>query len=88
MMDYHKGLRNAGYICQRLAILGGILWLLNCLFFFVEYFSAGIRIPNFHEIIAGYGGALIAAIVPILMLYCVGGVINVLLDIEVNTRKS
>jgi hypothetical protein len=88
MMDYHKGLRNAAYICQRLGILGGVLWIINCLFFFFEFFTSGPHIPNFREIIAGYGGALIAAIVPIIMIYCIGGVVNLLLDIEANTRKS
>ena len=87
-MEYHKGLRTVGYLCMRLSILGGILWVLNALFFFVEYFNHGFHIPNFHDVIAGYGGALIAAIVPILFLYCVGGAINVLLDIEANTRKQ
>jgi hypothetical protein len=88
MMEYRKGLRNAAYVCQRLGILGGILWIINCLFFFVEFFSNGAHLPNFREVIAGYGGALIAAIVPIIMIYCIGGVVALLLDIEANTRKS
>ena len=87
-MEKHKGLRNAAYICQRLAIIGGIVWIVNCLIFFVQYFSAGMRLPNFHEMIQGYGGALIASIVSILLLYAAGGVIGLLLDIEANTRKS
>jgi hypothetical protein len=87
-MDYHKGLRTASYVCMRLSILGGVLWGLNVVFFFIGYFSEGFHLPNFRELIAGYGGALIAAIVPILLLYSIGGVVNLLLDIEANTRKS
>jgi hypothetical protein len=87
-MDRHKSLRNAAYVCQRLALLGGILWALNCVIFFIQYFSAGMQIPSFREVVEGYGGALIATIVSILLLYAAGGVIGLLLDIEANTRKS
>ena len=87
-MDKYKGLRNAAYICQKLALIGGVLWLLNSIFFFVQYFSDGMQLPNIRDVIEGYGGALIAAIIPILMLYNAGGVINLLLDIEANTKKS
>jgi hypothetical protein len=86
-MDKYKGLRNAAYLCQRMGILGGILWILNAAFFFFQYFSEGMKVPDIRSLINGYGGALIAAIVPVLMLYAVGGVINLLLDIEANTRK-
>ena len=87
-MERNKGLRNAAYVCQRLAIVGGIVWLINCIMFFVQYFSSGVRLPNFREVIEGYGGTLIAAIVPILLLYAAGGAIGLLLDIEANTRRS
>ncbi len=87
-MEKNKGLRNAAYICQRLAIIGGIVWLVNCAIFFVQYFSGGVHIPNFRDVIEGYGGALMASIVSILLLYAAGGAINLLLDIEANTRKS
>jgi hypothetical protein len=87
-MDKYKGLRNAAYICQRMGLLGGVLWLLNAVFFFVQYFSEGMKIPDIRVMVQGYGGALIAAIVPVLMLYSVGGVIGLLLDIEANTKKS
>jgi len=87
-MENHKGLRNAAYVCQRLALVGGVLWVLNALFFFVQYFSDGMKVPNFRALIEGYGGALIAAIVPILLLYAAGGVVNLLLNIELNTRRT
>ncbi len=87
-MMNHKGLRNAAYICQRLAVVGGILWALNAIFFFVQYFSDGMKIPDFRSLIQSYGGTLIAAVVPVLLLYAAGGVINLLLDIEANTRRS
>ena len=87
-MDKHKGLRNVAYICQRLALVGGVLWILNCVLFFIKFFSSGLVLPDIRGIIEGYGGVLIASIVPILMLYTVGGVVGLLLDIEANTRKS
>ena len=87
-MDRYKGLRNAAYVCQKLAFFGGILWLINAVIFFWQYFSTGMRIPDFRSLIDSYGGALIAAVVPILLLYAAGGVVNLLLDIEANTRKS
>ena len=86
-MDKYKGLRNASYLFQKLGILGVVLWVINALVFFVSYFSQGMKIPNVRELIEGYGGTLMAAIIPILLLYAAGGVINLLLDIEVNTRK-
>ncbi|MBI1807181.1 MAG: hypothetical protein HYR76_09045 [Ignavibacteria bacterium] len=87
-MDDNKGLRNAAYLCQRLALLGGVLWVLNAAFFFVQYFSEGMRVPDFRVLISNYGGTLIAAIVPILLLYGAGGVITLLLKIEGNTRRA
>ncbi|HZY10880.1 MAG TPA: hypothetical protein VFF29_06965 [Bacteroidota bacterium] len=87
-MDKYKGLRNAAFICQKLAFLGGIIWVINSVLFFIQYFSAGMQFPNFRDLVSTYGGALIAAIIPILMLYNVGGVIYLLLDIEQNTRKK
>ena len=86
-MDQHKGLRNAAYVCQKLAIFGGVLWVINVVIFFVQYFSAGMQWPNFRIFVEGYGGGIIAAIIPILLLYAAGGVINLLLKIEENTRK-
>ena len=86
-MDQHKGLRNAAYVCQKLAIFGGALWAINVVIFFVQYFSAGMQWPNFRVFVEGYGGGIIAAIIPILLLYAAGGVINLLLKIEENTRK-
>ena len=87
-MDRHKGLRNAAYVCQRIALLGGVLWAFNCVLFFIQYFSDGMRLPSFRDIVEGYGGALIASIVSVLLLYAAGGAIGLLLDIEANTRKS
>lgn len=87
-MDKNKGLRNAAYVCQRLALVGGVLWALNCVIFFVQYFSAGMSLPSFRDVVQGYGGALIASIVSVLLLYAAGGAIGLLLDIESNTRKS
>jgi hypothetical protein len=87
-MGNTKGLRNAAYICQRLALVGGILWVLNSVFFFIQYFSDGMRMPDFRALISSYGGTLIAAIVPVLLLYAAGGAINLLLEIEGNTRRS
>ena len=87
-MEHHKSLRTAGYVCQRLALLGGVFWALNAVFFFVQYFSDGMRLPDFRTLVASYGGTLIAAIVPVLLLYAAGGVVNLLLDIEANTRKA
>lgn len=87
-MDRYKGLRNAAYVCQRLAMFGGILWVLNAVVFFFQYFSDGMKLPDFRSLIAGYGGTIIAAIVPILLLYAAGGAVNLLLDIEANTRRS
>lgn len=87
-MGNNKGLRNAAYVCQRLAVVGGILWALNAVFFFFQYFSDGMRLPDFRALISSYGGTLIAAIVPVLLLYAAGGAINLLLDIEANTRRS
>jgi uncharacterized membrane protein len=84
----NKGLRNMAYICQKMSFIGGILWLINILLFFVECFSGGTRLHSVKLLLEGYGGALIAAIVPILMLYFMGGVIYLLLDIEANTRKT
>ena len=55
-MNNYKGLRNAAYVCQRLALIGGVLWVLNCFFFFAQFFSAGLRL-NFHDVIENYGGA-------------------------------
>jgi hypothetical protein len=86
-MDKYKGLRNAAYVCQKLAILGGVLWVINAVIFFIQYFSGGMCLPDFRGLVEGYGGALIAAVIPILMLYNVGGIIYVLLDIEANTKK-
>lgn len=87
-MDKYKGLRNIAYVCQKLAIIGGVLWVINVIVFFVQYFSSGMQLPDFRTLVGTYGGALIAAIVPILMLYNVGGIIYVLLDIEANTRRQ
>ena len=87
-MDNHKGLRNAAYVCQRLALVGGVLWVLNAIYFFVQYFSDGMKVPDFRSLIEGYGGTLMAAIVPILLLYAAGGVVNLLLNIEMNTRRT
>jgi hypothetical protein len=87
MVNY-KGLRNAAYVCQRLAIVGGVLWALNAAFFFFQYFSDGMKVPDFRSLISSYGGTLIAAIVPVLLLYAAGGAINLLLDIEANTRRT
>jgi hypothetical protein len=87
-MDKYKGLRNVSYLCQKLGMLGIILWIINAVIFFVSYFSEGMKVPNFRELIQGYGGALMASIIPILLLYAAGGVINLLLDLEVNTRKT
>ena len=87
-METYKGLRNAAYICQRLALFGGIFWAINVAIFFVQYFSSGMKFPDFRSLVEGYGGTLIAAIVPILLLYAAGGVINLLLNIEANTRKA
>ncbi len=87
-MDKYKGLRNAAYVCQKLAVIGGVLWLVNALVFFWQYFSAGMRLPDFRAVIDNYGGGLIAAIVPILLLYAAGGVVNLLLNIEANTQKQ
>ena len=86
-MEQHKGLRNAAYVCQKLALFGGVLWIINVVLFFVQYFSAGMQWPNFRMFVEGYGGGIIAAIIPILLLYAAGGVINLLLKIEENTRK-
>ena len=86
-MEQHKGLRNAAYVCQKLALFGGVLWVINVVLFFVQYFSAGMQWPNFRVFVEGYGGGIIAAIIPILLLYAAGGVINLLLKIEENTRK-
>lgn len=87
-MDYHKGLRTAGYVCQKLALVGGVFWAINVVFFFWQYFSEGMRLADFRTLIEGYGGTLIAVIVPILLLYAAGGVVNLLLQIEANTRKA
>jgi len=86
-MDKYKGLRTISYICQKLAILGVVLWVLNAIFFFIQYLSEGFQLPDIRGFIASYGGTLIAAIVPILLLYAAGGVISLLMDIESNTRK-
>jgi hypothetical protein len=86
-MDKHKGIRNVAYICQKMSIIGGIVWILNVIFFFIQYFSAGMKIPDIRDVMQSYGGALIAAIVPILMLYAVGGILYLLIDIETNTHK-
>jgi hypothetical protein len=86
-MEQHKGLRNAAYVCQKLALFGGVLWIINVVLFFVQYFSAGMQWPNFRVFVEGYGGGIIAAIIPILLIYASGGVINLLLKIEENTRK-
>ena len=86
-MDKYNGLRNVAYLCKRLALLGGVLWFLNSIYYLVEFFSGGLRLPNIRETIAGYGGAIIASLVAVLLLYAVGGLINLLLDIEENTRR-
>jgi len=86
-MDQNKGLRNAAYLCQKLALFGGILWIINVVIFFIQYFSDGMKWPDFRTFVEGYGGGIIAAIIPILLLYAAGGVINLLLKIEENTRK-
>ena len=86
-MDKCKGLRNAAYVCQKMGILGGVLWVINAIFFFIQFFSEGMQTLDLRSLLASYGGVLIYTIVPVLMLYNVGGVINLLLDIEANTRK-
>lgn len=86
-MDKYKGLKNAAYLCQKMGILGGILWVINAIFFFIQYFSEGMKFPDIRVLVEGYGGALIGAIVPILLLYAAGGVIYLLIDIEANTKK-
>lgn len=83
-----KGLHTAAYLCQKLAIIGGIIWIINVIIFFVQYFSEGMKWPDFRIFIEGYGGGIIAAIIPILLLYSAGGVINLLIKIEENTRKT
>jgi hypothetical protein len=85
-MDHLKGLRSVAQFCQRLGILGGVFWVINALFFFVEWFK-NMSLPDVRGIISGYGGALIATIIPIVLIYAVGGVINLLISIEENTRK-
>jgi hypothetical protein len=87
-MDQFKGLRTAAYVCQKLAVFGGILWVINALIFFWQYFSSGMKLADFRMFIESYGGTLIAAIVPILLLYAAGGAVNLLLQIESNTRKT
>ena len=74
-MGNNKGLRNAAYICQRLSIVGGILWALNAIFFFVQYFSDGMKLPDFiisgiplatlnREQVLGLVGAISRALAP------------------------
>ena len=71
-----------------MAVVGGVIWVINAILFFVQFFSQGAQAPNLRSVVEGYGEALIAAIVWILMLYAAGGVINLLLDIEANQRKT
>lgn len=85
-MDKYKGLLNVAYICQKMSLIGSVLWVLNVILFFIQLFSEGMKL-SLRAMVESYGGVLIAAIVPILMLYAVGGVIKLLLDIEANTRK-
>ena len=87
-MNQHNVLRKASSLCYRFGIIGGILWIVSAIYFFVQYFSNGIRVLNVRDVIQGYGGALIASIIPILLLYAAGGVVNLLLDIEANTRNQ
>ncbi len=87
-MEKYKGLRNVSYLCQKLGMLGIALWIINAIIFFISYFSDGMKLPNFRSLIQNYGGTLMASIVPILLLYAAGGVINLLLDLEANTRKT
>ncbi len=68
-IERYKGLRNAAYICQKLVIFGGMLWIVNAVIFFWQYFSTGMKFPDFRLLVDNYGGALIAVIVPILLLY-------------------
>lgn len=88
METKYKMLRNVAYVCQGLAWIGVLLWLINAIIFFYTVFFTAAGFPNIRDIITGYGGGLIAAIVPILILYAAGGLIYLLLDIEQNTRKS
>jgi len=88
MESKHKMLRNVAYLCQGLAWIGAILWILNAIIFFYTFFSSCTGIPSFKDLLTNYGGGIIAAIIPILLLYAAGGLIYLLLDIEQNTRKG
>jgi hypothetical protein len=88
MKSKYKMLRNVAYVCQGLAWIGVFLWIINAIIFFYTFFSSGTGISTVKDIIANYGGGIIAAIIPILLLYATGGLIYLFLDIEENTRKS
>lgn len=85
-MDHLKGLRSVAQFCMRLGILGGVFWVINAIFFFIEWLK-NWSLPDVRGIISSYGGALIATIIPIVLIYAVGGLINLLIAIEENTRK-
>ncbi|MBU1298133.1 MAG: hypothetical protein KKF20_00025 [Bacteroidetes bacterium] len=88
MKSKYKMLSNVAYVCQGLAWIGVLLWIINAIIFFYTFFSSGPGISTVKDIIANYGGGIIAAIIPILLLYATGGLIYLFLDIEQNTRKS
>lgn len=85
--DPHKTTRNVAYLCHGIGLLGLIFWIINGIIFFIGYASEGFKSSNLREMIANYGGALITAILPIILIYAIGSVLYLLLDIEENTRK-
>jgi hypothetical protein len=88
MESKYKMLKNIAYLCQGLAWIGGVLWIVNAIIFFYTYFTSKIDLPKIGDLVTGYGGGIIAAIIPIILLYAVGGLIYLLIDIEHNTRKG
>ena len=87
VQDPHKTIRNVAYLCHGIGLLGIIFWVINGLIFFYQFAARGFTSPTIRELIINYGGALITAIAPIILIYALGSVLYLLLEIAENTHK-
>lgn len=87
IQDPHKTIRSVAYLCHGIGLLGIIFWVINGLVFFYQFASRGFKSPTLRELVITYGGALITAIIPIILVYAMGSLLYLLLEIAENTHK-
>jgi len=87
VQDPHKTIRGVAYLCHGIGLLGIVFWVINGLVFFYQFASRGFKEPTPRELVINYGGALITAIIPIILIYALGSVLYILLEIAENTHK-